>query len=116
MDASDVHKTRNKFNDCPDSRPDPNGGSCGGSSSGGGSGGGGDPTPDTRTWSDDFWGSGKTRGSDGSECIYDDQGNLVGEGSFNFCPNPFTMCHIINDVLPHYVFGDENDYFEDDSD
>src|SRR5690606_19209793 len=40
VDASDVHKTRNKFNDCPDSRPDPNGGSCGGSSSGGGSGGG----------------------------------------------------------------------------
>jgi hypothetical protein len=47
--------------------------------------------------------TGKWRGSDGSECIYDEDGNLQTGGSYNYCDG--IVCHILIDVLPHYLFG-----------
>ena len=49
----------------------------------------------------------KWRGSDGSECLYDANGDLVqnsGE-SYNYSPDPYTWYHLIWDVFPHYYYG-----------
>ena len=49
---------------------------------------------------------GKFRGSDGSECDYNPDGSLdPGPESFNYCPDPLTPCHVLIDVLPHWLFG-----------
>jgi RHS repeat-associated protein len=80
----DVHCNRNKQNSCPSREPDGN--VC---------------MDDGTYWE---FTAGKWRGSDGSECLYDENGDLQpnsGE-SFNFCPNPWSLCHILLDVLPHF--------------
>jgi RHS repeat-associated protein len=46
----------------------------------------------------------KFRGSDGSECAYDSNGNLVNNVStFNYGPDPGTWSHIIYDVMPGLI-------------
>ena len=91
----ELHRTRNRYNDCPPREPQP---IC--------------STDEGRDWDQDpDWGpipgaSGKWRATDGSECAYDANGDLIpDEGSFNYCPDPATACHILIDVLPHYLFG-----------
>lgn len=94
FDLDDLHRNRNKYNRCPEYEPKaPSPNSC-------------SPNPpDSRRWKQDFWGS-KWRADDGAECSYDDAGRLVPDGaSFNFCPNPFTPCHVFADFLPALVLG-----------
>lgn len=63
-------------------------------------------------WFDDEHGD-KWRGTDGSECTYDEDGNLTDEGSFNFTPdyrpesmdNPLFWKHIYQDVAPWLNWG-----------
>jgi hypothetical protein len=58
----------------------------------------------SRTW--ETTSDGKTRGSDGSECIYGANGQLDHEGSFNFEPDNLTFSHICQDVVPYCDWGD----------
>jgi RHS repeat-associated protein len=96
LEWEDLHRTRNKHNRCPPHPPLP---VC--------------SEDDSRDWEQDPDSplpipgmEGKWRGSDGSECRYDDTGNLLpDEGSFNFCPEPGSLCHVFADVLPHHIFG-----------
>lgn len=86
------HHDRNFNNRCPPTIPN----SCDSSN------------PDDREWNQDSWGEQKVRGSDGSECVYDDKGDLLpDEGTFNYCPDPFSPCHGFLDVAPHFLFGDD---------
>src|SRR5690606_6253536 len=88
-DWEDVHDERNRFNRCPAHPPEVD--FC---------------NEDGREWNQDSWGDQKYRGSDGSECVYDERGNLLDEGTFNYCANPWTICHIfLYDVLPQFWFG-----------
>jgi len=99
LELDEVHRTRNKYNRCPSHEPAPS------SSPGGSSGSCGTGPSDDRTWKKDFWDD-KWRGSDGSECVYDDEGNNVPDaGSYNYYPDPFTLGHIFGDFLPHFIFG-----------
>ena len=64
---------------------------------------------DNRTWEDTFNGFSeypKTRGSDGSECIYDQNGDLIEEGTFNYGADPRSLEHICKDVLPYCYWGE----------
>jgi hypothetical protein len=88
------HFFRNFQNDCPPIQPPTN--AC---------------TPDGRSWEQDRHGDKKFRGSDGSECIYGPDGNLDREGSFNYCADPWTLCHVLFDVAPVFFIGD--DYAEE---
>lgn len=84
------HRNRNFNNRCPPSVPN----MCDASN------------PDDRTWDQDSWGTQKWRGSDGSECVYDDGGELIPDGgTYNYCPSPFTPCHGLLDVAPHFLIG-----------
>jgi RHS repeat-associated protein len=96
LEYDELHRHRNKYNDCPPAPPAT--AIC---------------NSDGRTWERDpkfphFYipgFAGKWRGSDGSECEYDESGELyLDEVSFNFCPNALSLCHIFADVLPHYMF------------
>jgi RHS repeat-associated protein len=68
---------RNRKNNCPDTKPDK---FC-----------------TERPYEDR---GGKTRFLDGSECIYNDNDQLVRDGSFNFGPNPLSLKHVCADVVP----------------
>jgi hypothetical protein len=48
----------------------------------------------------------KTRFSDGSECKYDEDGNLIGEGTYNYAPFPASIAHVCLDVLPYCIWGE----------
>ena len=93
--SRDEHRNRNAYNVCPAKAPA--GGLC----------------EDGRTLEfDDLFGD-KFRGSDGSECKYDANGNLLeSESTFNFEPDysrgpiPFFR-HIWKDVLPEFIYGHE---------
>jgi transcriptional regulator with XRE-family HTH domain len=88
-EAQDIHLERNKYNRCPPTAPDEL--TC---------------FDDGRTWEQDSWGEQKWRASDGSECVYDEDDNLIpDEGTFNYCSDPFTLCHLLSDVIPHFFFG-----------
>jgi RHS repeat-associated protein len=98
LEADELHRHRNRYNNCPPTPPNPSG--C---------------DSEGRTWEQDpsapipipgF--GGKWRGSDGSECAYDDSGNHIPDStSFNFCAEPMSLCHIFADFLPHFMFGGE---------
>jgi RHS repeat-associated protein len=95
-EADELHRSRNRWNRCPARRPRP-GNTCDESVEG-------DEDPEGRVWEHSV---GKWRGSDGSECLYDENGDLEpnsGE-SYNYCPDPWTACHIFADVYPHFLFG-----------
>ena len=49
---------------------------------------------------------GKVRGSDGSECVYDENGNFKKFGTFNYGASPVSIEHICLDVLPYCWWGD----------
>jgi RHS repeat-associated protein len=87
------HKHRNDNNSCPKHFPT----NCSRSCSPG--------CNDPRTTSQSIFDN-KTRFSDGSECIYNDQGDLTSEGSFNFGADPASKRHICVDVLPYCYWGD----------
>jgi RHS repeat-associated protein len=89
-----THQNRNDYNACPPTDPT---NSCSQDP------GWGEP-PGGRTWS--TVGDGKLRGSDGSECIYDETGRLKKLGSYNFGANPWTLAHVCLDVLPYCWWGD----------
>jgi RHS repeat-associated protein len=86
------HRQRNHFNRCPAAEP-----------------------KDDPDWKKDFWGSGKYRSSDGSECAYDDCGKLKADENnnytFNYEPETFLIPpipsprHLFWDVLPHFLCG-----------
>jgi RHS repeat-associated protein len=102
LEWEELHRTRNQYNNCPPSPPIQ---ACTPDSP--------DPPDDGRTWKQDpdlgfpaFGLGGKFRGSDGSECDYNPDGSLdPGPESFNYCPDPLTPCHVLIDVLPHWLFG-----------
>lgn len=56
----------------------------------------------------------KYQSPDGSECVYDENGDLVDEGSYNFTPdyrpesvdNPVLWQHVLQDVLPAWLGGE----------
>ena len=90
-----AHFGRNQHNKCPDHPP---GNMC-----------------DGRTWKQDpDWvstteghpGVNKWRGSDGSECAYDKNGNEIKSlETYNFVPNSSNPWHLLLDVLPEFLFG-----------
>jgi len=89
-----THQNRNDYNVCPPTDPT---NSCSQDP------GWGEP-PGGREWS--TVGDGKLRGSDGSECIYDETGRLKKLGSFNLGANPWSLAHVCLDVLPYCWWGD----------
>ena len=97
--APDWHKNRNKNQKCPPKKPDSEGPE-------------GDACPDDRTWEKDYdWyggtkGGSTYRGSDGSECVYDQNGDLMPDkGTFNYGPDPKSFDHITKDVIPWLLWG-----------
>jgi len=83
---SHLHFDRNLNNQCPQRQP----AECG---------------IDGRTWSR-IPGGKAWRGSDGSECIYDERGNLeLGNETYNYGPDPFTFRHVVCDFLPAILSG-----------
>jgi hypothetical protein len=99
IEWEELHRTRNKYNKCPPHPPQP---VCSNEDNRSW-----EQDPDLKKYGLDMPGAGgKWRGSDGSECEYDSNGNLVpGNVSFNYCPNPWKGCHFFMDFLPHYVLG-----------
>ena len=102
LELDEIHRNRNRFNQCPLHPPTAPPNSCGLN------------PPDDRNWARDPKApiphipglTGKWRASDGTECDYDDNGDLIPDaGSFNFCPYPYSICHIFSDVLPDFIFG-----------
>ena len=82
----ELHMDRNRLNWCPPNEPR-EGYACNG-----------------RYWTK--YRDGKYRADDGSECMYDENGNFVENGgSFNFGPDPFTFSHIFLDLLPWVIWG-----------
>jgi RHS repeat-associated protein len=84
-----THKDRNKNNNCPTKDPRKH------------------PDPDDgRKWHTNCFDD-KARGSDGSECVYDPDGNLRSDnwGSYNFSPNEWDPVHICKDVIPYCLWG-----------
>ncbi len=92
QDIVDQHLNRNRYNFCPAHPPSSTPSSC----------------DDGRDWEQDWWDN-KWRGSDGSECAYDSNGNLLPDENanytFNYGPDPWTLSHIGQDVLPHFIIG-----------
>jgi RHS repeat-associated protein len=98
----DLHRYRNKdANKCPNQPPAED-----------------KAYPDGRTWDralphGPIWDKilpkdNKWRGSDGSECVYNDDGTpKTDEGSFNFSPKPWTVSHVLLDILPDHLWGPE---------
>lgn len=86
-----THRDRNQNNKCPQHEPTSQ--IC---------------YEDGRSWNKDWWDN-KWRGSDGSECIYDDNSNFKPGGeTFNYGPDPWTVEHVIKDVLPEFIVGHEH--------
>ena len=93
----DWHANRNRYNKCP--KREPKEGTC----------------SRNNTWQPDltFWGEKKGgpgahsyRGRDGSECVYDANGNLLSDaGTFNYQPYPYTLDHVYRDILPDLFYG-----------
>jgi hypothetical protein len=89
------HINRNKHNRCP--RKQPQNGKC----------------SEGREWKQDSWGDKKYRGSDGSECAYDESGNLIPDkGTYNYEPDAWLMDgiiphpnHVWKDFIPHFLYG-----------
>jgi hypothetical protein len=56
----------------------------------------------------------KWRGTKGSECAFDERGNLLPDENanytFDFAPKPITTGHIWNDVVSHYWYGGKEAY------
>jgi RHS repeat-associated protein len=82
----DFHRYRNMNNRCPATEPK------------------NDPA-----WTKDFWGSGKYRNADGSECKYDKCGKLLPDAdanhTYNYDANPYSVSHIVSDFVPHFYCG-----------
>jgi hypothetical protein len=55
---------------------------------------------------------GKYRGTGGSECAYDSNGNLLPdhEQTFNFAPDSRSWGHAWNDFVPHFWYGGAGGY------
>ena len=87
-----MHYNRNQYNSCP-AHPPSRTPSC---------------SDDGRDWSQDSWDN-KWRGSDGSECAYDSNDNLLPDENhnytYNYGPEPFTLSHIGYDFAPHFLIG-----------
>ena len=92
----DQHANRNQYNRCRSHPPSV----CG---------------EDTQ---DDFWFDdtpivgGKYRGTGGSECVYDANGNLEPDPNqtFNFYGDPTSVGHLWNDWGAHYWYGGADGY------
>lgn len=88
----DEHNNRNRHNKCPQKEP-PTG--C-----------------DKDDWEQDpplLPGDQKWRNADGSECEYDDNGNLIPDGgSYNYAPDPGSGDHLYKDVVPNFTYGYPN--------
>jgi RHS repeat-associated protein len=97
MPPPDWHINRNRNNKCP--RREPKEGSC----------------SRNNTWErNPQWyaetkagpGGHTYRGKDGSECVYDANGNLLPDaGTYNYGPDPYSLAHTFKDVLPHFLYG-----------
>jgi RHS repeat-associated protein len=93
----DWHRNRNRNNNCP--KKEPKDGTC----------------SEGRKWERDLavwgwlkggWGGNAYRSSDGSECVYDGNGNILPDvGTFNYEPSPRTFSHVEMDVIPHYRYN-----------
>jgi RHS repeat-associated protein len=93
--SPDEHRNRNAHNVCP--AKDPGANMC----------------EDVRDFKFDNLIGSKFRGSDGSECKYDANGDLLeGESTFNYEPDYLAspaafLRHVWKDVLPEFVYGHE---------
>jgi len=51
----------------------------------------------------------KWRASDGSDCQYDEGGDILADENanytYNYGPDPFRSDHVLNDVAPALLFG-----------
>ena len=92
----DWHRCRNKRNRCPKQPPL----TC--------------PSERNGGWSYGDGGGAKWRSPQGYECAYDSEGNLLpdehGNYTFNYEPDPWTVRHILLDVIPHFLFGGGGGY------
>ena len=57
----------------------------------------------------------KWRSPLGYECSYDEDGNLKPDVdanyTYNYGPDPYTLKHIIYDVIAHFLFGGADAYY-----
>jgi hypothetical protein len=92
----DQHANRNQRNRCPVHPPT----TCG------------NGIEDDFAFDDSPVVSGKFRGENGSECSYDENGNLKSDPNqtFNFYPDPRTAAHGWNDFAAHYWYGGSEGY------
>jgi RHS repeat-associated protein len=90
------HANRNQYNRCPSHPPT----MCGGN------------TGDDFQFDNTPFVGGKYRGAGGSECAYDEGGNLMPDPkqTFNFYPDPWTLGHGWNDFGAHYWYGGAGGY------
>jgi RHS repeat-associated protein len=93
----DLHNNRNQYNRCPQQQPT----TCG-------------PDVEDDYSYDRFFD--KWRGSGGTECKYDGQGNLLPDEkanyTFNFEPDDLPG-HVWNDFVPHFWYGGAEAYTPD---